>query len=162
MLEKTLESPLDSKEIKPVRPKRNQSWIFFGRTDAEAEIPIPWPLDTKNWLIGKHPDAGKDWRPEEKGTIEDEIWVSSGSWWLTGKPGVLQSMGSQRVGHDWVTKLTDHEVACRILVPRPGIEPMPLAVKAKSPNQGTTREFPRKRIDYLHNSLYKTVSNILG
>ena len=70
-LEKTLESPLDSKEIKPVNPKRNQSWIFIGKTDAET--PILWPPDAKNWLIGKDPDAGKDWRQEEKGMTEDEI-----------------------------------------------------------------------------------------
>ena len=68
MLKKTLESPLDRKEIKPVNPKGNQSWIFIGRTDAEAEAP-----DVNNWLIGKDPDAGKDWRQEEKGTTEDEM-----------------------------------------------------------------------------------------
>ena len=73
VLEKTLESPLDSKEIQPVNPKGNQSWIFIGRIDAEAETPIFWPLDAKNWLIGKHPDAGKDWRQEEKRTTEDEM-----------------------------------------------------------------------------------------
>ena len=73
VLEKTLESPLDCKEIQPVHPQGNQSWIFIGRTDAEAETPILWPLDVKNWLIGKDPDAGKDWRQEEKGTTEDEM-----------------------------------------------------------------------------------------
>ena len=73
VLEKTLESPLDSKEIQPFHPKGNQSWIFIGRTDAEAETPILWPPDAKNWLIGKDPDAGKDWRQEEKGTTEDEM-----------------------------------------------------------------------------------------
>ena len=67
MLEKTLESPLDRKEIKPVHPKGNQSWIFIGRTDAEAETPILWPPNVKNWLTGKDPDTGKDWRQEEKG-----------------------------------------------------------------------------------------------
>ena len=73
VLEKILESPLDSKEIQPkVHPKGNQSWIFIGRTDAEAETPILWPPDSKNWLIGKDPDAGKDWRWEEKGTTEDK------------------------------------------------------------------------------------------
>ena len=69
---KTLESPLDCKEIQPVHPKGNQSWIFIGRTDAEAETPILWPPDAKNWLIWKDPDAGKDWRWEEKGMTEDE------------------------------------------------------------------------------------------
>ena len=73
MLGKTLESPLDSKEIQPVHPKGNQSWIFIVKTDAEAETPVLWPPDAKNWVIGKAPDAGRDWRQEEKGTTEDEI-----------------------------------------------------------------------------------------
>ena len=73
VLEKTLESPLDCKEIHPVHSKGNQSWIFIGRTDAEAEAPILWPPDAKSWLTGKDPDAGKDWRQEEKGTTEDEM-----------------------------------------------------------------------------------------
>ena len=73
VLEKTLESPLDCKEIQPVRPKGNQSWIVIGRTNAEAEAPILWPPDAKNWLIGKDPDAGKEWRREEKGMTEDEM-----------------------------------------------------------------------------------------
>ena len=73
VLKKSLESPLNCKEIKVVNPKWNQSWIFIGRTDAEAEAPVLWPPDAKNWLIGKDPDAGKDWRQEEKGTTEDEI-----------------------------------------------------------------------------------------
>ena len=75
VLEKTLDS-LDSKEIKPVNPKGNQSWIFIGRTDAEAEAPIIWPPDAKSRLIGKDPDAGKIWRQEEKGMTEDEMF-----WW---------------------------------------------------------------------------------
>ena len=73
VLEKTLESPLDSKEIQPVHPKGNQSWIFIGRTDAEAETPILWPANAKSWIIWKDPDAGKDWEQEEKGTTEDEM-----------------------------------------------------------------------------------------
>ena len=72
VLEKTLESPLDSKKIQPVHPKGNQSWIFTGKTDAKAETPIFWPPDAKNWLIWKYPDAGKDWRQEE-GTTEDSV-----------------------------------------------------------------------------------------
>ena len=107
---------LDYKEIQSVHPKGNQSWIFIERTDAEAETPILCPPDAKNWLIWKDPDAGKDWR-WEKGIKEDEmvgwhhrfnghwVWVNSRSWYWTGKPGTLQSMGSQRVGHDWVTEL---------------------------------------------------------
>ena len=116
VLEKTLESPLDCKEIQPVHPKGHQSWIFIGRTDVEAETPILWPPDVKSWLIGKDPDAGKDWRWEEKGptgwdgwmaslTQWTWVWVNSRSWWWTGRPRVLQSMGSQRVGHDWMTEL---------------------------------------------------------
>ena len=73
VLDKTLESPSDSKKIKPVNPKGNQSWIFIGRTDAEAETPVLWPPDVKNWPTGKDPDSGKDWRQEEKGMTEDEI-----------------------------------------------------------------------------------------
>ena len=73
VLEKTLENPLDCKEIQQVNPKGNQSWIFIERTDAEAETPLLWPPDAKNRLFGKYPDAGKDWRWEEKGTTEDEM-----------------------------------------------------------------------------------------
>ena len=80
---RTLESPLGFKEIQAVHPKGNQSWIFIGRTDAEAETPVLWPPDAKNWLIWKDPDAGKNWRQEEKGTIEDEMvgWHH----WLNGR-----------------------------------------------------------------------------
>ena len=73
MLEKALESLLDCKEIQPVHPKGDQSWVFIGRTDVEAETPVLWPPDAKSWLVGKDPDAGKDWRQEEKGTTEDLI-----------------------------------------------------------------------------------------
>ena len=114
VLEKTPESPLDCKEAKPVNPKGNQAWIFIGRTDAEVEAPILWPPDAKNLLTGKDPDAGKDWRQEEKGMAEDEmvgsltqwtwVWPGSGRWWRTGKPGVLQSRGSWRVKYAWVTE----------------------------------------------------------
>ena len=95
----------------PTSRKGDQSWIFFRRADAEAETPVLWPLHEKSWLIGKDPDAGRDWRQEEKGTTEDEmagwtwVWVNSGSWWWTGRPGVLRFMGLQRVGHDWATDL---------------------------------------------------------
>ena len=74
MLDKTLESSLDYKEIQPVHPKGNQSWIFFGRTDAEAETPVLWPPDAKSWFIGKDPDAGKDWRQEEKRMTENKMF----------------------------------------------------------------------------------------
>ena len=73
VLEKTLESPLDCKEIQPVYPKGNQSWIFIGKIDVEAETPILWPLDANNWLFEEDPDAGKDWRQEDKGTTEEEM-----------------------------------------------------------------------------------------
>ena len=117
VLEKTLKSPLDCKEIQAVHPKGDQSWIFIGRTDAEAETPILWSPDVKNWLTGKDPDAGKDWRQEEKEMTKDEVgwmvsptqltWVLviSGRWRWTGKPGVPQSMWLQRVRHDWATEL---------------------------------------------------------
>ena len=107
VLERFLKSPLDCKDIQPVYPKRSQSWIFIGRTDAEAEAPVLWPPDAKNWHIGEDPDAGKDWRPEEKGTTGrwegwiasltwwTWVWVNSGHWWWTERLGVLQSMGSQ-------------------------------------------------------------------
>ena len=115
--EKTLESPLDCKEIQPVHPKGAQSWMFIGRTDVEAEAPILWPPDAKSWLIWKEPDSGEDCGQEEKGTTEDEIvgWhhrLNGHEFGWT--PGVgdgqgglacCDSWGSQRVGHDWATEL---------------------------------------------------------
>ena len=114
VLEKTLESPSDSKEIKQVNPKGNQSWIFIGRTDAEAETPILWPPDAKNW---KRPWCWE--RLEARGEGDNRgwdgwmalltqwtwVWVNSRGWCWTGRPGVLQSMRLQRVGHNWVTEL---------------------------------------------------------
>ena len=109
MLEKALESPLDCKEIQPVHSKGNQSWIFIGRTDAEAETPIhlthwkiPWCWERlKAGGEGENRDEMVGWHH----WLNGRVWVSSGSWWWTGKPGVLQSMGSQRVGYDWATEL---------------------------------------------------------
>ena len=107
---------LDGKEIQPVRPKGNQSWMFIRRTDVEADTPILWPPDSKSWLLWKDPC----WeRLKMRGKGDDRtwdgwmasptqwtwVWVNSGSWWWTGRPGVLQSMGSQRVGHNWATEL---------------------------------------------------------
>ena len=117
VLEKILESPLDCKKIQLVCPKGDQSWVFVGGTDDEAETPILWQPDVDSWLW-KDPDAGKDWGQEEKGmtgwggwmaslTQWTWVWVDSGSWWWTGKPGVLQSMGSQRVRHGWATELPE-------------------------------------------------------
>ena len=112
VLEKTLESPLDCKGIQWVNPKGNQSWIFIGRTDAEAPVLIHLMRRTdslEKTLI-------KDWSQEEKGMTEDEmvgwtwVWASSRSWWWTGKPGMLQSMGSQRIRHEWVTELNWIEI----------------------------------------------------
>ena len=111
VLEKTLESHLDCKEIQPVHPKGDQSWVFIERTDAEAETPILWPPHAKSCLIGKDPDAGRDWRQEEKGMTEDEMVVwhhclnGHGSGWT---PGVGDGQGGlaccdswgRRVGHD--------------------------------------------------------------
>ena len=126
VLEKTLESPLDCKEIQPVHPQENQSWrtdwkSFIGRTDAEAETPILWPPDTKNWLNGKDPNSGKDWSQEENGMTEDEmvgchyrhnthefeqaLGIGDGQ----GSLAMLQSIGSQRARHYWATELnTSH------------------------------------------------------
>ena len=115
-LEKSLGSPLDCKEIQPVHPRGDQSWVFIGRTDAEAESRILRPNDVTSWLIWKDPDAGRYWGQEEKGTTEDEMvvwhhgldgqeWIDSGSLWWTGRPGLLWFLGSQTVGHDWATEL---------------------------------------------------------
>ena len=113
-------SPLDCKEIHPVHSKGNQSWTFIGmmlKLKHSLEWCWSWNSNTlANWLIWKEFNAGNDWRQEEKGTAEDEmvgwhhqpwtwVWVNSGSWWWTGRPGVLQSMGSQTVGYDWATEL---------------------------------------------------------
>ena len=107
LLEKTLESPLDCKEIKPVRPKGNHPWIFIGRTDVEAETPILWSLDVESWLIWNNPNARKDWRKEEKGTIEDEMveWHHR----LNGREfeqalGVGNGQGGLACCGPWVTK----------------------------------------------------------
>ena len=115
VLEKTRDSPLDSKEIKPVHPKGNQCWLFIGRTDAEAEAPILWPRDAKSQLTGKDPDAGNDWGLEEKGTTEDEVvgrhhqlhgpeYEQTLGEWRTGKSGGLLSPGLQTIRHDLASK----------------------------------------------------------
>ena len=110
VLEKTLDSPLDCKEIQPVHPKGDQSWVFFGRTDAEAETPILWPPHMKSWLIGKDSDAGRDWGQEEKWTTEDEM----AGWhhWLYGResewtPGVGDGQGGLACCDSWGRKESD-------------------------------------------------------
>ena len=110
VLEKTLESPLDCKEIQPVYPKGNQPWIFIGRTDAEAEAPILWPPDIKYWLIGKDPHVGKDWGQEEKGAIEYEL--TGWHHWLNGNefeqtPGDSEGQGSLACCSPWGHKESD-------------------------------------------------------
>jgi len=116
VLEKTLESPLDCKEIPSVHPKGDQSWVFFGRNDAKAETPVLWPPHVKSWLIGKDwcwEGLGAGGEEEDRGwdgwmaslTQWTWDWVNSRSWWWTGRPGMLRFMGSQRVGHDWETEL---------------------------------------------------------
>ena len=110
VLDKTLESSLDCKEIQPVRPKGNQSWIFMGRTDAEAETPILWSPHVKSWVIGKDPDAEKDWGQEEKGMTKDEM----AGWhhWLNGRefewtPGVGDGQGGLMCCDSWGRKESD-------------------------------------------------------
>ena len=110
VLEKTLESPLDYEEIQPVHPKGNQSWMFLGRTDAEAETPILWPPHAKSWLIGKDCDAGRDWGQEEKGTTEDEMtgwhhWLNAHEFAWT--PGVGDGQGCLACCDSWGRKESD-------------------------------------------------------
>ena len=121
VLERTPQSPLDSKDIKLVNPKGDQPWTFTRRTDAEAEAPVFWSYDVNRQLIGKVPDTGKDWRQKEKRASEKKMagwhhwmlwtwtWANSERWLGTGMPGMLQSMGSQRVRHDWATEQQQQE-----------------------------------------------------
>ena len=170
VLEKTLESPLDCKEIQPVHPKGDQSWVFIGRTDTEALI--LWSPDVKNWLIGKDPDVGKDWRQEKEGTAEDGMagWHHQlDGHYFEQASGVGNGQGSLacyspwglRVRHNWATELTDlisfirwlflliwtlllsHFMTCGILALWPGIEPTTLALEAQSLKHWTAREVLR-------------------
>ena len=112
VLEKTLESPLDCKDIQPVHSKGDQAWVFFGRTDARAETPVLWPPHEKSWLIGKDScweGLGAGGEGDDRGwdgwmaslSRQMWVWVNSGRWWWTGRPGVLRFMGSQKVRYDW-------------------------------------------------------------
>ena len=117
VLEKTCESPLDSKEIQPVHPKGNQSWIFTGKTEAEAKTPILWPPDVKNWLIWKDPDAGKDWRQAEQGMTENEM--IGGHHQLYGyefeqAPGVCDGQGSLACCNPWGSQTVRHDQATEL------------------------------------------------
>ena len=123
VLEKTLKSPMDCKEIQPVNPKGDQSWIFIGRTDAEAKTPILWPPDTKNchlkwpWWWGRLKVGGEGDNRGWDGWMASRtrwmwVWVNSRSWWWTGRTGVLWFMGSQRVRHDWATELNWKLIKC--------------------------------------------------
>ena len=148
MLEKTLESPLDCKEIHQVHPKGDQPWVFIGRTDAEAETPLLWPPDAKSWLVGKDPDTGRDWGQEEKGTIEDEM-----AGWHQQLDGYEfeQTLGvgdgqeglaccnswSRRVRHNWATELNWTELS-NLHATNTNLQ-MVLVVKKTSANAGVAR-----------------------
>ena len=146
---KILESPLDCKEIKLVSPKGNQSWLFTERTDAEAETPILQPPDVKNWLIGKDPDAGEDWR-QEKGTKDEMVgrhhkldghefeWTPGAG---DGQGGLVCCSPWSRKESDTTERLHWTALLLRVSVPWPGTKPMPPAVEGKSSNQWNTREF---------------------
>ena len=125
VLEKTLESPLDCKEIQPVHSKGDQSWDFFRRNDAKAETPVLWPPHAKSWFIGKDwcwEGFGAGGEGDDRGwdgwmaslTRWTWVWVISESWWWTGRPGVLRFMGSQRVGQDWATELNWRNVSFKL------------------------------------------------
>ena len=148
LLVKTLESPSDSKEIKPVSPERKQPLIFIGRNDAKAEAPILWPPDAKSWLVGKDSDAEKDWGQEEKGKTEDEIvgWHQR----LNGHefeqtPGDSERQGSlaccspwgHRVGHDWVTEWWRTEI---VIYKNIYLEPKAFGISCAENDKGVTKE----------------------
>jgi len=144
VLEKTLESPLGCKEIQPVHPKGDQSWVFIGRTDVEAETPVLWPPDVKSWLIEEDPDAGKDWGQEEKGMTEEEMiewhpWLNGhGFGWTLGVgdgQGVLCFMGSQRVRPNWATELNRNKHLVKFPLIKVGIVSGPMWLYFDDRNQ---------------------------
>ena len=135
VLEKTLESPLDCKEIKPVHPKGNQSTIFIGRTDAETEAPILWPPDVKSQLIGKDPDAGKDWGQEEKGTTEDE----------------MVAWHHQLNGHEFEQVLGDGEGQGGLLCCSPwGHKESDMTEQLNNNKNGFVISYPNRSVNLLH------------
>ena len=144
VLQKTFESPWDCRKIKPVNPKGNQSWVFIGATDAEAEAPVLWPPDAKNWLIRKDPDAGKDWRQEEKGTTKDEMagwhpWLNRYGFeqspreimkgretWCVAVQGVAKSWTQLSNWTDWRDGDVDLSHPCDLNQMKPGLcQPLP-------------------------------------
>ena len=143
------DSPSDSKEIKPVNPKRNQPWIFIGRIEAEAEAPILWPPDGKSQLIEQDADSGKDWRQEEKGETKDKMvgctwaWANRGRQWRTGKPGVPQSMGLQRAR----LSLNESTRVRRKWWPRAHCDPGNLTENPLPYQPGFKRLYPERKIN---------------
>ena len=145
MLEKTLESPLDCKEIQPVHPKGDQSWVFIGRTDVEAETPVLRPPDAKNELIWKDPDAGKDWGQEEKGTTGWDGWMASLTQrtWVWANSGNGEGQGSLvccsqslRLRHDWATEWQQQFIFSR-------------CVREQENDKGYIVEEPKKKRRYI-------------
>ena len=150
VLEKTLDNPLNCKEIKPVNPKGNHSWIFIGSTDAEAEAPILWPPDIKSWLIGKDPDVRKDWRQEEKGITEDEMvgWHHQ----LDGHefeqaPGIGDGQGRLACCSSWGRKESDTTewLNWTVTLVRP-LLPVFVAVRQNRGNDTLPRQYPTKDV----------------
>ena len=161
VLENTLESPLDCKEIQPVNPKGNQSWIFIGRTDAQTKAPIHWPPDAENWLIGKDPDAGKDWRREQKGMTEDEMvgWHH----WFNGHefeqaPGVGEQQGSLACCCPWGSKESDTTEQLNWLTAHKDVDPNQVDLKVDNADSCWPHHQPIRRVSRGWSHLLWTIS----
>ena len=167
VVKNTLESPLYCKEIKPVSPKGNESWIFIGRTDAEAEAPILGPLDAKSWLTGKKPDAGKDWGQEEKGTTEDEMigwhhWLSGHEYeqtlgdgedreaWCAAVHGVTKSQtwlsNWTTINVDDIIEFENNHLGTFLVVQWLGLSTCKAGGQGSIPGQGTGSQIPQLRL----------------